>query len=214
METTGSFEDYVKLQISGSDWSYGSRWGDQMESAIRYIFSPQNDREKISIIDIGCGEGRGLKALHSIGYRNLCGIDISSEKLERARTTSSGDITYICGDFHNTDNLISEHLSLQQMDGFDYGFCSHTLEHAMDFTKAIQSIVSVIRKRFHFIVPIGETPEQVATYNPSHTSPFLDLKDVQSKLIKAGISDYALNTKGLKDGRLCDEVWGIIWCKR
>lgn len=209
METTGSFEDYIKLQLSGSDWSYGSRWGDQMESAIRDIFSRKNpnDRENLSVIDIGCGEGRGLHALHSIGYRKLYGIDISDEKIQKAKQTSDKCITYIVGDFHDTYSLCSKF-----NERFEYGFCSHTLEHSKDFTKAIISITSVINRILYFIVPVGETEDEVAKYNPSHTCPFLDINDVEKRLIHAGIKDYSLMSKGPTDGRLGNEVWGIIWC--
>ncbi len=49
-------EEYKKLQIEGSDWSYGSRWGDQMEEAI--IKFGQSIADKNSrLLDIGCGEG-------------------------------------------------------------------------------------------------------------------------------------------------------------
>lgn len=197
------YEKYVELQSSGSDWSYGSAWGDQMESAVRYIFSQKINSPECSIIDIGCGEGRGLNALHSMGFLNLHGIDISKEKIAKAIQTSNPRIRYTNGDFHD----MQKHFDHK----FDYGWCSHTLEHCLDFKKAIQSIMSVISKKLYFIVPIGETQAEVDRYNPSHTSPFSDLGDVVYKLESAGFKKWALNEKSQKDGRLGREVWGIVY---
>ena len=46
----------------------------------RWVPSDRN----ISILDIGCGHGALIYALHQAGYRNLCGIDGSSEQVEAA----------------------------------------------------------------------------------------------------------------------------------
>lgn len=199
------YESYIRLQMSGSDWSYNSRWGDQMESAIISIFSSK-DKSKTSIIDIGCGEGRGLAALHKIGFRKLYGVDINGEKILSAKQSSSSDITYFNYDFHDLSKILSEHT-----DGFDYGFCSHTLEHANDFNTAIQSIMTLIRKALYFIVPIGETAESVIGCNPSHTCPFLDMDHVVARLSSAGIKKYSLLEKRESDGRLGREVWGVVY---
>lgn len=158
-------EEYLKLQIEGSDWSYGSRWGDQMEAAILELFSGDDQNLHQSIIDIGCGEGRGLDTFKRIGYKNLCGIDISEEKLYRAR--SRGWSCVKNWDFHYLYGLTF----IEEIPPFNVGFCSHTLEHSWNINLAIESMMSVISNKLIIIVPTGESIEDVKKYNPSHTSP-------------------------------------------
>ncbi len=38
-----------------------------------------------AILDVGCGYGRTLNELYSLGYRNLCGIDFSERLIERGK---------------------------------------------------------------------------------------------------------------------------------
>lgn len=53
------------------------------------------------VLDIGCGYGRILKQLWSLGYRNLIGVDSSANMIARAtrenpndlREPDSGDVT-------------------------------------------------------------------------------------------------------------------------
>jgi ubiquinone/menaquinone biosynthesis C-methylase UbiE len=48
------------------------------------LFSEFVDKED-KILDVGCGYGRILNELHSEGFKNLCGIDFSSNMIERGR---------------------------------------------------------------------------------------------------------------------------------
>lgn len=52
-----------------------------MQSAVfcRYV------NRDAAILDVGCGYGRVLNELHSLGFRNLCGIDISERLIERGK---------------------------------------------------------------------------------------------------------------------------------
>lgn len=189
-------ETYKDLQIKGSDWSYGSRWGDQMEEAI--IKFGQSIADKNSrILDIGCGEGRGLDALVKMGFKHVVGVDIAPEKIAKAR--SKGHLIYEY-DFHKLPelNLLAK--------SFDYTFCSHTLEHAYDIEMAIRSIEFVTKKQLHFIVPVGETKEEVDKYNPSHTNPFSSIFEID-ELLKKLKYHFSIN----EQTRLCKEVHGIIY---
>lgn len=192
-------KEYIDLQVSGSDWSYGSAWGDQMEESIKQIFGPK-DRSSV-ILDVGCGEGRGLNALYEMGFskHSLFGIDISIEKLKAA---SNRGYLVINNDFHD--------LSLIPPKYFDYVYCSHTLEHSYDLNMALQSIIRVCSNTFYFIVPIGETLENVKKYNPSHISPIYDSSEI-SKYLEIYkeqniIKSYSLNTIN----RMCPELWGEV----
>lgn len=189
-------EEYKKLQIEGSDWSYGSRWGDQMEEAI--IKFGQSIADKNSrLLDIGCGEGRGLDALVKLDFKQVFGVDISPDKIAKAR--SKGYLIYEY-DFHKLTELPLLAKS------FDYTFCSHTLEHAYDIELALKSIEFVTKKQLHFIVPVGETKEEVNKYNPSHTHPFASIFEIDELLKK-----LKYNFSITEQTRLCKEVHGIIY---
>lgn len=188
-------DDYVKLQTEGSGWSYGSAWGDQMEEAVVEWFAKSVPIES-SVVDIGCGEGRGMDALKNCGFKSISGIDLSQEKLDKAK--SRGWETVYNEDFHKL---------IRHQYEYDYAFCSHTLEHAYDLELALSSIELVVKKALFFIVPVGETKEGVATYNPSHTSPIKDIDEIRTLLTNMGYAKFHLEEKT----RMCKEVWGIIY---
>lgn len=188
------FEEYKNIQIQGSDWSYNSRWGDQMESAIIEWFIPEIKNKKASILDIGCGEGRGLDVLKKHGYLNLCGIDLSEEKLNKA--SQNGHKVYN-SDFHFLSEINNQE--------YDYIFCSHTLEHAYNLKKAIQSFIRVCKNKIFIIVPINETEEFVSKVNPSHTSFITDGSEITKIL-----DELNLNYETFYKNRMCAEMWIII----
>ena len=189
-------EEYIKLQVEGSDWSYGSAWGDQMEEAITNWFAKDIPKDA-RILDIGCGEGRGLDALKKQGFDSVFGVDIALEKIKKARENGHHIFNV---DFH----LLDTQESVKKF--FDYTFCSHTLEHSYDIIRALKSIEYVTKKALYFIVPVGETKEEVEKYNPSHTFPFKDLQQIEHLLINHSYNDYIL----FEQKRMCKEVWGII----
>jgi SAM-dependent methyltransferase len=49
-----------------------------------------------SVLDVGCGEGRLLKRLHTRGSGRYLGLDVSAAAIARARAT--GDGPFICAD--------------------------------------------------------------------------------------------------------------------
>lgn len=187
-------EDYRKLQIEGSDWSYGSRWGDQMENSINEIFEHANKNE--NVLDVGCGEGRGLVALNNLGFskRNLIGIDIAPEKIKAARDRG---FLVLDEDFHVLKQIPDNY--------FEYVYSSHTLEHAYNLELAFKSLLRVCKNTFYFIVPCNEVKEQVDIYNPSHVSPIKDKEQISEILSKLGC-----NFKLVEKKRMCDEIWGVI----
>lgn len=186
---------YKELQINGSDWSYGSRWGDQMENSINEIF--ENIPKYKNVLDVGCGEGRGLMALYNLGFdqRNIIGVDIAPEKITMARDRG---FLVLDEDFHQLKPIPDNH--------FDYVYSSHTLEHSYDLEMAFKSLMRVCRGTLFFIVPVGETKEEVDKYNPSHTSPIKDEEQLAEILDKIG---YKYKLQKVK--RMCSEIWGEVW---
>jgi len=49
--------------------------------------SPQLKAAEALIVDVGCGTGLNGKPLHDLGYRQLDGVDLSQEMIEKARQT-------------------------------------------------------------------------------------------------------------------------------
>lgn len=152
-----TYEEYKQLQINGSGLSFGTKWGDQMEAAILFYLKDVPKTSKI--IDIGCGEGRGLIALKKIGFNNLSGVDISSEKISMA---CSHDIDGRVIDFHD--------LTIYPTQSFDYLFCSHAIEHSIHPQLVVQECLRIAKNGL-FIVPIDDKPQPELGQSP-HTSNF------------------------------------------
>lgn len=187
-------ESYRQLQIEGSDWSYGSKWGDLMEEAILEMTAHLN--KDASLLDIGCGEGRGLDALKLAGFTNLFGCDISPEKINRAREKG---FTIYEEDFHTTPSIGDKSI--------DYVFSSHTLEHAYDLELAFKNIGRITKSELMFVIPIGERLEDVRKKNPSHTSPIFKIEHLEETMIKSGLKNFVLKNKM----RMCPEAWGWVY---
>lgn len=151
------YDQYVKLQEEHNDWSHNSKWGDQMVEAITEYFK---DKPKIaSIIDLGCGEGRGIETLLNMGFNYLYGMDIAKNKVEKG---FSNNLPIYQGDFHD--------LSRFENKEFDYLFCSHAIEHALDSGKVIKGALRIAKNGL-FITPIDSSSQPEYGTSP-HTSNF------------------------------------------
>lgn len=156
------YSAYKKLQEEGSSWSFGNDWGDQMEAAITSYLkdAPKNS----TILDLGCGEGRGLLALKDLGFTNLFGLDISTPKVLKAQSVG---LNVEEGDFNSLDAFKDK--------SFDYLFCSHAIEHSLNPVQVINQCLK-ISKNGLFITPIdgkeqpplGESPHTFNFYNDEH----------------------------------------------
>ncbi|MFA5314269.1 MAG: class I SAM-dependent methyltransferase, partial [Methanomassiliicoccales archaeon] len=97
------------------------------------------DIPKGRVLELGCGNGKTVSALRSIGIEPIC-IDISRNALtECARAAGPGAIVLVEADL----------MSLPFADGtFDSVVCFHVLEHLLsdDRKKASMEIARVLRK--------------------------------------------------------------------
>jgi 2-polyprenyl-3-methyl-5-hydroxy-6-metoxy-1,4-benzoquinol methylase len=186
--------DYKELQVKGSDWSYGSAWGDQMVHSLTFWFHPNKNLED-SILDVGCGEGRGVQTLLNLGHKNVYGIDITEEKVNKGKSTG---LNLLCADLH--DDILGEKK-------YDYVFTSHALEHMYDLPRVISYLVKATKKEIWFIIPIRETEEFVRINNPSHVWPIDDPKEFTDILDKQN-----LKYQVIEKTRLSAELHGIIYC--
>ncbi len=189
--------NYIKLQEEGSDWSYNSSWGNQMAKALEGWFHPGKDLND-SVLDVGCGEGRGVRTLLDLGHKNVSGIDLTQAKVDKG---ASEGLNLICGDVHT--NILG-HKSV------DYIFTSHTLEHMYDLPLVLKNLIDATRKQIWFIIPIRETKDFVARHNPSHVWPINDPKEFTGILDSLGVEYSDL----WETHRLCSELFGVIHCDK
>jgi SAM-dependent methyltransferase len=184
--------NYLKIQENGSDWSFGSGWGDQMETAILEWFGKSINDKTAKLLDAGCGEGRGVLALKNAGFQNVIGIDITYSKLVAARTRELNIVKTNIQNIPFKDN------------SFNFCFCSHTLEHMESIKDAIISLMRVTTRLF-YIIPIFENKEFVKENNPSHVSPINN----PNEFIMI-VDNLNLNHKYEIKHRLGPELHGII----
>jgi ubiquinone/menaquinone biosynthesis C-methylase UbiE len=57
---------------------------------MRYLIP--NLKSDARILEVGCGEGTGLALLQQIGFKNLAGVEVSSERLRRAAAKLPQDV--------------------------------------------------------------------------------------------------------------------------
>ncbi len=92
---------------------------------------------ELRLLEVGCGEGTGLLFFNKIGYRNLAGCEISAERLRRARSK------------------LSTQISLEPVDGtgalpfetaaFDGAYSTAVIEHTTDPVGFMKEISRVVR---------------------------------------------------------------------
>jgi ubiquinone/menaquinone biosynthesis C-methylase UbiE len=101
--------------------------GDAMR-VVRYAkcfrYLVPNDSPGSLILEVGCGEGTGLAALRTIGFRKLAGVEVSNERLQRARSKLPSDINLILID--PDENLPFED------DRFDAVVSAAVIEHSLN----------------------------------------------------------------------------------
>lgn len=161
---------------SGLDLLNPARVGYFMDKLHRHISSlAPSAGQSITIVDLGCGAGIAIEAIHSaltqqasdpssikqkpdalvvdgITYR-LIGIDVSQRSIETARRrakTKSLSIDYVVGDIYNLPFDPSS---------IDAIICSDVLEHLFDLPAAFASIAASLKPHgFFSFDTINRTP--------------------------------------------------------
>lgn len=126
------FRDYSKKHVQFYDESFPAflELGFALVSAV----------EKSSIVDLGCGDGRLLFALHQKGLLNgfseIVGVDISAERIERLKK----NLPFVNGcvsDASNVKDCLSSF--------FDYVICSQVIEHVRDDVALVAEINRLLK---------------------------------------------------------------------
>ena len=184
---------YYDLQINGSAWTtkfpfYQGLLSQGMDWLIENLDPEFND-----ILDLGCGDGWGTEYLISkLPYGDVVGGDIDKNKLKVAKDRG----------------IPVKEIDMHDVKGkWDAIFCSHSLEHSYDISKALNSILDALNTngKLYLIVPIE--PEDPRALNPSHTQ-WINSESVINKIITArkDVQIEFFESK-VRDGR---EYWLIV----
>lgn len=191
MKTDMDYDHYVQVQSTGNDWSYNSTWGDQMADAMKWWCS---ECQPGTILDIGCGEGRGVSVASSLGFK-ATGLDICVEKIVHGKNIDDLDLHQ--GDFHKLPWRDNE---------FEYSFFSHALEHALDAEQALREMIRVTSKKGFLIVPIEPGKTSVGPDDP-HTHYFNSEEEWYALCDKF----EGLRFEHTSKHRLGQEVWTVFY---
>ena len=89
------------------------------------------------ILEVGCGEGTGLRFARSLGFHRLTGCEISPERIKRAQAKLGNHADFV---------LVSDDGRLPFADGaFDAVFSAAVIEHVLDPAMFVAEIARVVR---------------------------------------------------------------------
>jgi 2-polyprenyl-3-methyl-5-hydroxy-6-metoxy-1,4-benzoquinol methylase len=149
------------------DWTW-TQWNDM----IHYSPAPFHRRRLIlqlaaarpfeTVLDIGCGNGELLQALHPLRpAAHLAGVDISPQVIEANRKCWPSDEFY-------TLDIAAAHLPAT----FDLVICAEVLEHIADYPQALRNMRSMCRGYLILTTPSGTLfPIDQAMGHYRHFSP-------------------------------------------
>lgn len=129
-------EEHLSHESEVKSWVAGQRRF--VEMAFKEV--PRESR----VLDCGSGDGVGLEALRSMGFREVLGVEIAPSKAERGRRLG-----------FRVEELDMHDLSLFQDGMFQAILCSHTLEHAYDPCCVLRELHRVLAPAgtLHVVLP-------------------------------------------------------------
>lgn len=140
------YEDYVHAQVvEGESHELDKKgWCEGQIKSIDDFLIPFLSSEDF-ILDAACGDGVGVKHLIDRGFKNITGVDINPNKIERAKNYVS-NAHLICSDIKCID--LPDHT-------FDAVWCSHTLEHCDEPFETLKEFKRLLKAKgaIYIIVP-------------------------------------------------------------
>jgi SAM-dependent methyltransferase len=124
------YDDYINYQ-SNKGLSFEkdqTEWTNGQNICIESKFSTIDRNSRI--LDICCGDGRGLKKFKEMGFKNVTGVEISDEKIFFAKEFNF--------------NIIKKDICSGPFDfngKFDIIYSSHTIEHVLNPEYTIRNIM-------------------------------------------------------------------------
>jgi SAM-dependent methyltransferase len=97
------------------------------------------------VLDLGCGDGTGVKHLNSIGFKDVVGIDLHPRKIALGRKMGL--------------NVYQRDLYTCEFENFDIVWSSHSFEHMIDPEKALGRLCEMTEEnaKFFFVMPYPDT---------------------------------------------------------
>jgi len=122
------------------------QWKNGQQLCVEKKFS--NLDRNLKILDICCGDGRGLQKFKELGFNNVTGVEISDEKINFAKTMGYNIIKrdICCGPFDFGEN-------------YDIIYSSHTIEHVLNPEYTIKNIMNLLKENgtFFLVLPYPDT---------------------------------------------------------
>lgn len=139
-------DEYIKKQLSvaGAHEIENDLWCDGQRKVINYFFDGFD--KDCTILDLGCGDGVGLLELRELGFDNLFGIDINTDKLA---ICEANGFDVECMDMQDLFTYYK----------YDVVFSSHSFEHALDPELVISLIHNILKPTGYLfmILPYPDT---------------------------------------------------------
>lgn len=85
---TSGFIPVESLQPDATIGKLMAPYGASQPGVIRRVFSSLPDKEKYTLVDLGCGKGRPLLLASEFRFKEIIGVDISHSILETARANA------------------------------------------------------------------------------------------------------------------------------
>lgn len=154
-----------------------------------------------TILELGCGDGTGLKHFRALGYSRVLGLDIADHKLVRALGVG---FPVLKADMH----------ALPLPGGCcDAVLSAHTLEHAIDPVGVMREACRVLRPGgvFRAIVPYPD-PHSMPEVHVAREA--LGLHPANLDVMRAAVTASGLTVNDLELYASCRSPEVIIWASK
>lgn len=151
------YDDYIYYQTNQglSFEKDNSHWTNGQKICVEKKFSYLD--KNLKILDVCCGDGRGLTKFKELGFNNVTGVEISDEKINFAKTLGYDIIKRdICsGPFDFGEN-------------YDIIYSSHTIEHVLNPEFTIKNIMNSLKEDGTFFLVLPYPDIGAANPNDNH----------------------------------------------
>jgi SAM-dependent methyltransferase len=151
------YDNYLYYQINQglSFEKDNSHWTNGQQLCIQKKFSSLD--RNLRILDICCGDGRGLQKFKELGFIDVTGVEVSEEKINFAKTIGYNIIKQdiCCGPFNFGEK-------------YDIIYSSHTIEHVLNPEYTIKNIMNSLKEDGQFILILPYPDIYAADPNNDH----------------------------------------------
>lgn len=146
---------YGEEQDANASWSTESMFGKASALGATNLLQVQDLPKDGLIVDFGGNDGFVPNAIREAGWSNIWSVEACPRR--SAASHYQYNIPTICADL--------QHIPVDD-EAFDWGYCSHTVEHIEDLDKAWSEMQRVVKNGILVVAPV-ET-EKEFNDNPAH----------------------------------------------